>query len=109
MGYQYQFTNHARERYVERIIQIRKSHVQKYIEVNRRKLDGIMGSDIKNAQVIDLAKLTPTIAAYYTGKYNSYFLKNNKNIFVIREEDGKKVLVTCFKTNGLIGDILYGW
>jgi hypothetical protein len=108
MKYEFNFTTHARERYVERVLQVRKKDRATYLEKNQRKIDGLIIKSLSKAKIIDTSSLSVKVQLYFTKRYkhgNTFYI-NGKDIYIVDIRNNKKVLVTVFKNNGDIGKML---
>ena len=108
----YEFTNHAIERYVERIILIRKTKREHYIGQNHKKICGIMKSKIMESKVLDVSSLSTKHHEYIVERYGEkyQFLINHKTIFVTTMVGTTPVVRTVLKTGeGMIGELIKGW
>ena len=110
----YKFSNHLRERYLERIglfgQLMKKSKIPNYVSQNFRKIDGIMASSLRNAKSYFYRKTdnNPTTISVmfeqYKGVETIEFLKDNKTIFVnVINEDKTEKIVTCYDNKDVIG------
>lgn len=107
MNMDYIFTKHLTERYCERIIQIKKREIEKYIQQNCPKIHGIIKSRIsKSVEVVDEYSKSMFKKMHQDNFENTTYLVDGKTIFVCVNVNGIKSIRTCFNINGAVGHFI---
>jgi fructose-specific component phosphotransferase system IIB-like protein len=102
-NYTYFFTNHARERFAERILQVGKKKVTKYVEQNVRKVDGLMSNQLKTAKAYSDPEMLELLSGDEQNNEASSILVSGKSIFVCKQNNGNQVIITCYDDKGEVG------
>ena len=104
----FKITHHCRQRYAQRIQQIKTSKVENYLShnINVRQLDAKVYNDLERAKECVKHLQIKSIAEYYESKYgiDVKFYTSDKVVYIVKRSEDLlfNLVLTCYPKQGYL-------